>query len=291
MIVPHRVADAAGVARHYDELDSFYRDVWGEHLHHGYWKTRRESPAAAVEGLTRELANELSLRPGNTVCDVGCGYGGTSRLLAREFGVRVTGVTVSSSQHQYAVQASQDLDSVNYMLCNWLENDFSDGSFDALISIECLSHIEDKPRFFQEVARVLKPGGRAAMAVWLAAPDAGRFSTEYLLRPICEEGRLPGMATSPEVASMISEAGLQLDREVEIGRNVRKTWRICARRLAWKVCTQGRYRAVLLDRSTSNRIFALTLFRILTAYQTGAMQYGLFTMSKALAAPDCEEQT
>ncbi len=286
MIVPHRVPDAAGVARHYDELDSFYRDVWGEHLHHGYWQTRRESPADAVERLARTLADDLNLRSGDRVCDVGCGYGGTSRLLAREYDVAVTGVTVSSNQRQYALEASEGLDSVDFKLCNWLENDFPDNSFEALISIECLSHIDDKPRFFQEVARVLKPGGRAAMAVWLAAPDAGRLSTEYLLRPICEEGRLPGMATAPEVVSLISDAGLKLERETEIGRNVRKTWRICARRLAWKVCTQGRYRAVLLDRSQTNRIFALTLFRILAAYQTGAMQYGLFTMSKPATTED-----
>jgi len=280
MIVPHRVPDAAGVARHYDELDSFYRDVWGEHLHHGYWQTRRESPAVAVEQLARTLADELNLSPGQCVCDVGCGYGGTSRLLAREYGVHVTGVTVSSNQRQYAIKASEGFDSVEYLLCDWLENDFRSESFDGLISIECLSHIDDKSRFFNEVARVLKPGGRAAMAVWLASPDAGRFATEYLLRPICEEGRLPGMPTAPEVVSMISDAGLRLERETEIGRHVRKTWRICAQRLAWKVCTQGRYRAVLLDRSQTNRIFALTLFRILAAYQTGAMQYGLFTMSK-----------
>lgn len=289
MIVPHRIPDAVGVARHYDELNSFYREVWGEHLHHGYWHTRREPPAVAVEHLARLLADELGLQSGYNVCDVGCGYGGTSRLLAREYGVNVTGVTVSSNQYEYAIAASRDMNSLRFVLCDWLHNEFPSQSFDAVISIECLSHIADKPRFFREVARVLKPGGRAVMAIWLAAPDAGSFSTDYLLRPICEEGRLPGMVNAAEVVSMISEAGLQLERQREVGRNVRRTWSICVRQLAWKICTQGGYRAFLFDRSQANRIFSLTLFRILAAYQIGAMQYGLFTMRKASTETALEE--
>jgi hypothetical protein len=51
MIHPHRPQTTAAVATHYDGLDLFYREVWDEHLHHGFWATGRESRPAAVEAL------------------------------------------------------------------------------------------------------------------------------------------------------------------------------------------------------------------------------------------------
>ncbi len=55
MIFPKRPQSIAAVATHYDELDSFYREIWGEHVHHGYWATGRESAGQAVEALVDRL--------------------------------------------------------------------------------------------------------------------------------------------------------------------------------------------------------------------------------------------
>lgn len=81
---------AATVARHYDELDAFYRDVWGEHVHHGLWRTGDESPLEAAEQLVDHVATAVGLQRGDHVIDVGAGYGGTARRLAARFGARVT---------------------------------------------------------------------------------------------------------------------------------------------------------------------------------------------------------
>lgn len=64
MIHPNRSQTTAAVAAHYDELDLFYREVWGEHVHHGFWATGRESPLAAVEALVDLMADRLDLAPG-----------------------------------------------------------------------------------------------------------------------------------------------------------------------------------------------------------------------------------
>ena len=56
MIRPSRPQTTAAVAAHYDELDPFYREVWGEHVHHGFWATGRESPTAAAEALVDLVA-------------------------------------------------------------------------------------------------------------------------------------------------------------------------------------------------------------------------------------------
>ena len=96
---PPTIAD---IARHYDEIDPFYRELWGEHLHHGLWATGEEEPEQAVLQLIDLVVDAAAIGPEDRVCDVGCGYGATARVLASRVGAIVTGVTVSTTQHAYA---------------------------------------------------------------------------------------------------------------------------------------------------------------------------------------------
>jgi tocopherol O-methyltransferase len=280
MITPRQPPTVEAVGRHYDDLDVYYRDIWGEHVHHGLWKSGGESPEQACEQLIRLVAEEAGVSDGTVVCDVGCGYGGTARFLARVYKAQVTGLTVSEAQFQYACAQTNGAGNPRYLLQNWLTNAFPDASFDAVISIECLAHVPDKPRYFQEIARVLKPGKRAAIYAWLAHPSPRKWEVRHLLEPICSEGRLPSMGSADEYRQMIADAGLKLLRYEELGRHVRKTWWICARRLLGRLFTSTKYMKALFDSKQGNRVFALTLFRILLAYHTKAMQYGLFVMEK-----------
>ena len=274
-----------GVARHYDDLDQYYRDIWGDHLHHGLWRFGGETTSQAIEQLVDELATGagIAAEPGLRVCDIGCGYGGTSRRLVDKYDAKVIGLTLSAEQHRYAVQQTSGRDNPKYLVRDWAENGLEPDSCDAIISIECFSHVADKPGFFREVSRVLRPEGRGSMAIWMAAPNASPRAVKWLLEPICTEGRLPGMATSEEIKAMIVDAGLIVESFEEVSRMVRRTWIICARRLIWKLLTRPRYWRALLDRNFSNRIFIVTLFRILIAYYFGAMQFGLFQFQKPAA--------
>ncbi|WP_218280060.1 class I SAM-dependent methyltransferase [Verrucomicrobium spinosum] len=164
------------VARHYDQLDGFYREIWGEHVHHGLWETGSESSYEAVRAMSHLVAIKAALVPGAEVCDLGCGYGGTSRLLADEYGARVTGLTVSPAQQRYAVDVTRTPGNPSYLVEDWMCNQRPDAVFDALVAIESTEHMADKARVFSEVARVLKPGGRMVVCAWLAgeAPKPGR---------------------------------------------------------------------------------------------------------------------
>ena len=64
MIFPNEPQYAADVGGHYDELDETYRTIWGEHVHHGYWRTGRETPEQATEALVGLVAERLELSPG-----------------------------------------------------------------------------------------------------------------------------------------------------------------------------------------------------------------------------------
>jgi tocopherol O-methyltransferase len=270
---PQRVAD---VAEHYDELDTFYREIWGDHLHHGLWEAGDESRAQATENLALYVAAQAKAEEGSAVCDIGTGYGATARLLASRFGARVTGFTVSPVQLAYARSQTPSGDNPSYVLRDWMENGLPPAAFDACISIESSEHMPDKERFFSECRRVLKPGGRLVICAWLARTGAGPAEVKYLLEPICREGRLPGMGDEDEYRGWLTRAGFSLVAFRDVSRNVRRTWEDCT----WGML---RYAAVrpsvwkYLASDGRNRVFAKTVPRIWLAYALGAMRYGIFT--------------
>ncbi len=277
MIIPSVPQTAADVAGHYDELDEAYRSIWGEHVHHGYWRTGRETPEQATEALIELVADRLGLAPGQFVVDIGCGYGASAAWLAARHDVAVTGFTLSEAQWAIAAARPGRLD---FRLQDWLDNGLAEASFERAYAIESSEHMVDKARFFAEAARVLKPGGRLVVCAWLARTDAGRFAVRHLLEPICREGRLPGMGTREDYEALAAGAGLRSLGFDDISRQVRRTWSICARRTFGRLFTDRDLRRLALARTTRNRSFLLILPRLMLALRTGAMRYGLFVWEK-----------
>ena len=278
MIVPDISQNAEAVADHYDELDPMYRRVWGDHVHHGLWATGRETPSEAVEALVDAVGDRLNLMPGQLCVDIGCGYGSTARRLAVTRGVSVTGFTLSAEQAHYA--AAHFLPDVDIRVRDWLTNGLPGASADAAWAIESSEHMVDKPRFFAEAHRVLVPGGRFVICAWLAETNAGQWKVRHLLEPICREGRLPSMGTREDYEAMATAAGFTVTGYEDVSRRVARTWMICARRLLKALLVDRETRRLALG--TRNRGAILSIPRLILAYRTGAMRYGIFTLTKAV---------
>jgi tocopherol O-methyltransferase len=272
--VPQRAGD---VAAHYDELDAAYRRIWGEHVHHGYWVTGRESPAEAADALTRLVGARLAVAPGQKLVDIGCGYGATAAQFAHA-GAEVTGFTLS--QAQAAVARGRPQPGLGFHVRDWLANGLPDADFDGGYAIESSEHMEDKARFFAEAARVLKPGARFIVCAWLEGERATRWQIRHLLEPICREGRLPSMGSRGDYEALAAAAGLSLLSYEDISRNVRRTWSICARRFAARLVTDRDIRRLALSKAVRSRDFMLSLPRLILALRTGAMRYGIFVWEK-----------
>ncbi|MBZ6076961.1 SAM-dependent methyltransferase [Microvirga puerhi] len=284
MITPRTPQTLASVADHYDELDPFYREIWGDHVHHGLWTTGLEDPAEAVIALIARIAEELALHPGDKICDIGCGYGATAEWLTKSFDVHTTGVTVSSAQMARA-RLRSDMDGrLRFLQQDWLENGFDGATFDALIAVESSEHMTDKQHFFDEAYRTLRDGGRLAVCAWLAKDDAKPWEERFLLEPICREGRLPSMGTEAEYRSWATQAGFEVRDFFDLSMQVRRTWAICAARVVRMILLDRRYRSYLRDARARHRIFALSLPRIWLAYTTGSMRYGLLVAAKPHAS-------
>ena len=281
MIIPRvSTADTASVAAHYDDLDPFYRAVWGSHVHHGYWVTGNESVDQAVLNLTELVAAHAGIRKGTRVCDVGCGYGASAQMFNQQYGAKVTGITISKKQYDVAAALCRGATDLDFLLGDALYNHLPTGSFDSVVAIESMEHISDKPRFFAETARLLGHDGRFVIAAWLAPEQITAWKVKYLLEPICFEGRLPNLPSASEYRTMLTEAGFADVTSLDLTPHVSKTWSICALRCLTRIGADSSLRRRLFQPDFSNRVFLKTVFRIWLAYKTGSMRYGLFSARK-----------
>ena len=88
------------------------------------------------------------------------------------------------------------------------------------------------------------------------------------------------MGEQQEYLRFAESAGLTTVAAEDLSDRVSRTWSICARRVVGKLATDPRYLRFLLDRHATDRVFALTLARMLVAYRTGSMRYGLMVFDR-----------
>ena len=91
------------------------------------------------------------------------------------------------------------------------------------------------------------------------------------------------MGDQADYEALLGGAGFEQLQVDDISRSVGRTWAICLRRLAGKTVTDRRYLRFLLDKDASNRVFAVTMVRLLVAYRTGSMRYCVLTARKPAA--------
>jgi MPBQ/MSBQ methyltransferase len=173
LLTPRRYQSGESVAQSYDDWtqDGLLEFYWGDHIHLGHygspprWKDFRQAKVDFVHEMVR-WAGLQQLLPGTTVLDVGCGIGGSSRILARDYGFAVTGVTISPGQVARAQQLTEPGLSCRFQVEDAMALSFPDHSFDVVWCIEAGPHMPDKLGFAKELMRVLKPGGILVVADW-----------------------------------------------------------------------------------------------------------------------------
>ena len=161
------------VAAAYDAWtdDQLLERLWGDHVHLGHYGTPprhrdfREAKSAFVHELVKWSGLD-QLPPGSRVLDVGCGIGGSARILARDYGFEVLGISISPAQVRRASELTPTDLSCRFEVMDALDLQLPDQSFDAVWSVEAGPHMPDKQRYADELLRVLKQNGSLAVADW-----------------------------------------------------------------------------------------------------------------------------
>lgn len=162
---------------------------FGRHVHWGYWQNPEQaelSPedfAAAAENLTVELCQAGQMTNGMRVLDVGCGFGGTLAHINEHYSdMQLDGLNLDSRQLR---RARKLISPAPGNLVSLVQGDacrlpFPDRSFDVVLAVECIFHFPSRELFFQEVQRVLSPGGRMAISDFVPARWIAPFTRARL---------------------------------------------------------------------------------------------------------------
>lgn len=163
---------------YYVRCENAYVDAWGlrrnQQLNLGLWYKGTKSLGEAMYNLNQKIGQLAGLDDTSTILDAGCGVGGTTIYLAKEFGSTVHGIGIVPQQiKQCKENAAREgvADKAHYQVMDFNQTTYPDASFDAVIGIESICHAESKAKFLKEAHRILKPGGRLVIADPLQAKD------------------------------------------------------------------------------------------------------------------------
>lgn len=204
----------ASIAHHYDVSNDFYR-VWldPEMVYScAYYRNSNQPLAEAQQNKLDYLCRKLRLEPGQTLLDVGCGWGALAIWAARHYGVQVHGITLSQAQLQLAqerVRAAGLESRVHIELLDYRDLP-EDAQFDRVVSVGMFEHVGVKnfPTYFGTVRRVLKSKGLflnhgiTSETGWRRSP-----LTRFMNRYIFPDGEL---ARISDVIDAMERAGFEI---------------------------------------------------------------------------------
>jgi tocopherol O-methyltransferase len=266
------------VIEHYDVMSPYYYSLWGEHLHHGYWVHGNETKEAAQIQLVEYLALRANVRPGSRVLDIGCGFGGSSLYLAKQYGTITTGITISPVQVEIANRAAAkaELDA-KFLLMDAETMHFAQ-PFDLLWSIESISHYQDPRKFFHSAVNFLRPGGTFALTDWFQKENLSTAERKKYIEPI-EKGMLVELRTMDDYAGFLASSGLHIVHRQVLTPNCSKTWDLCL-----DIIKDKSFWALAAKFGT-DFVTHLRAFRAMRAgYSSGNFVYGLFVAKMPEAA-------
>jgi len=194
------------VASSYDSWtnDRLLENLWGEHIHLGFYekpRLKKDFRKAKID-FVHELVHWSGMNKlpqGSRVLDVGCGIGGSARILSNDYGFDVVGISISQEQIKRANELTNNHNFCRFEVMNALDLKFPKGSFDGVWSVEAGPHIIDKQKFADEMLRVLRPGGFLAIADWNQR-DSTKYPLNFLERFIMNQ--LLIQWTHPEFSSI-----------------------------------------------------------------------------------------
>jgi cyclopropane-fatty-acyl-phospholipid synthase len=217
------------ISYHYDLGNEFY-SLWLDDTmtySSALFETGQESLEQAQRAKYASLIDEMGVKDGDHVLEIGCGWGGFAEYAAGERGLRVTGLTISEEQFKFAAERIKKAglsDRVQLKLQDYRDER---GAYDGIASIEMFEAVGEKywPTYFGKLSECLKPGANATLQI-ITLTDARfesyRKSVDFIQKYIFPGGMLPSPSALRE---QIDAAGLHFRGSKEFGESYSQTLR------------------------------------------------------------------
>jgi cyclopropane-fatty-acyl-phospholipid synthase len=220
------------ILAHYDIGNAFYSAWLDPSMTYSSALYEEHTPdlTAAQNNKYRRLAEAIDLQPGQTLLEIGCGWGGFAEYVAKTFGTKVVGLTISTEQRDFAQKRIQDAglhDRVEIRLQDYRDER---DRYDRIASIEMIEAVGEQfwPKYFSQLRDRLLPGGLAgiqAITIQDSMFQSYRREVDFIQRYVFPGGMLP----SPQVLKTLGDRfGLPVIRERIFGQDYAKTlaiWR------------------------------------------------------------------
>lgn len=205
------------ISAHYDLGNKFYREWLDPSMTYSsaLYSSGANDLESAQAAKYRALAKDTGIGPDDHVLEIGCGWGGFAEFAAREIGCKVTGLTISREQHDFAKERIQKAGLADKVEIKFQDYRDETGRYDHIASIEMFEAVGEKhwPTFFSKMKECLKAGGAAGLQIITIkdeAFDAYRARPDFIQRYVFPGGMLP----SPErLRSLGDQFGLTYARE------------------------------------------------------------------------------
>ena len=217
------------IAAHYDLGNDFYRLWLDDSMTYSsaLFRTGQESLEAAQEAKYASMVDRMGVLPGDHVLEIGCGWGGFAEYAAAKRGLRVTCLTISKAQFDYAtarIQAAGLAGRVTIKLQDYRDET---GVYDGIASIEMFEAVGEKywPVYFTTLRERLKPGAQATLQIITIGDDRFqlyRRSVDFIQKYIFPGGMLPSPSA---LKAEIARAGLVFQHSFEFGQSYSQTLR------------------------------------------------------------------
>ena len=217
------------ISYHYDLGNDFY-GLWLDDTmtySSAIFETGQESMEAAQTAKYKSMVDQMGVKEGDHVLEIGCGWGGFAEYAAKERGLKVTCLTISQEQFNYAVERIEKAglsDLVTFKLQDYRDET---GVYDGIASIEMFEAVGEKywPSYFETLRERLRPGAQATLqiiTVQHARWEVYRSGVDFIQKYIFPGGMLP----SPVVLRQeIEKQGLRVAKSVEFGESYSQTLR------------------------------------------------------------------
>ncbi|CEL94765.1 unnamed protein product [Vitrella brassicaformis CCMP3155] len=286
------------IANFYDKSSTVWEEIWGEHMHHGYYpggKWRKDHKQAQID-MIDEVLKWAGVKAPHTVIDVGCGVGGSLRHIARKYRSVSTGkgITLSPFQRDRAEALTKEADKsdkakgrkrlgrkLGFEVADAMDMPYRANAFDLAWSMESGEHIPDRPRFIKEIKRVVRPGGRVIVVTWCQRnlePDETELKPreKRLLNWVSRLYHLPEWWSIDDYTKCAKDLGLRDIRTADWSKEISPFWPAVVQSALTPKGLIGLFRA-----GPETMAGALTMGLMITGYRQKVIRFNLMTARKA----------